>query len=113
MLGACHSACAEVRGRLSGESFFPSTIAVPGIELRWAGLVAPAFACLDANAHCGFFSFFFFLFGSLFFPSVVVLSSPAIHFSRLGLCDSFSGGCVCFAKHWTGHSAPGTGALAP
>lgn len=32
--------------------FSPSTIVVPGIELRWAGLVAPAFACLDANALC-------------------------------------------------------------
>lgn len=52
--------------------FSPSTIAVPGIELRWAGLVAPAFAYLDANALCVFLFFFPSLFGSLF--SLLLLS---------------------------------------
>lgn len=54
----------------------------------------------------GVFFFFFFLIEDEFFPSLVVLSSPMIHSSRLELTHSVVGVSV-FARHWIGPSAPG------
>lgn len=50
--------------------------------------------------------YFFFLIEDEFFPSLVVLSSPRIHSSRLELTHSVVGVSV-FARHWIGPSAPG------